>query len=98
MITTVVALLAPLWLPMLTTFAYAFVIRRRLANPQTADKSYWFVYFGGLILAVVGFVLEIFGWHIELLYRLLWLVFLGIPMLMAVFVMTMSAIMIAGNW
>lgn len=97
---TMVALLAPVWLPMLLTGIYAFVIRDWLTAQMrpTADKVYWWVYFGLWLVAMGLFVTEIFGWQMALIYRWLWFVVLGIPMLMAMFIVLYLSIMAADSW
>lgn len=99
-LTTLLTLLTPVWLPMLVAGAYSFGIRGCIPQrmlPKT-DTVYWCVYVGGCLLAVGLFVAEIFGWQMALLYRWLWFIGLSIPMLLAMAVVLFLTIMSTDSW
>mgnify|MGYP001714528111 CR=1 FL=1 len=64
---TILALSSPIWMPILITGLYAFVIRGKLPKTSliTADKLYWVFYFVCWIKAASVFVSEIFSWQIK---------------------------------
>ena len=97
---SILILLSPVWVPILTTSVYAFVLRDKLPNKmyKITDMMYWCVYFGLWLCAMMLFVMEIFGWQMEPLYRWLWLIGLGIPMLMVMVIVLFLSIMVTDSW
>lgn len=97
---TILALSSPIWVPILITGLYTFVIRGKLPKTSliTADKLYWVFYFVCWIKAALVFVSEIFSWQIKPLFQWLWLFGLGLPMLIIVFVIFISSMMASDSW
>ena len=93
-------LLSPLWVPFLLTAIYAFGVRTYIpkARLPLTDKLYWVCYALAILLAVVLFILVVWGWQLTQAHRLLWLAGLGIPMLGSVFFMVFLSIMASDSW
>lgn len=97
---SILTLLAPIWVPMSVVGLYAFIVRKRLpvAYLSISDKLYWCLYFGLWLIASVGFCLEIFSWQMAFLSRVLWLLALGLPMLIAMAGVLYVSLMATDSW
>lgn len=103
LLVTIMALISPIWVPMLMTGLYAFGIRSWLSSrlPKQLilmDELYWCVYVVLWLCAVVVFVKQIFGFDIRPLYQWLLLAGLGVPMLFAMAGVLFLSLMATDSW
>ena len=97
---TALILTAPLWVPFVLTALYAFGIRSYVPKNHLpiADTLYLTSHALALLTAITLFVLEIFSWQLALLYRILWLILLGVPMLGGVCFVIVLCVMASDSW